>query len=514
MEAMNRQQTRRVRQLYRERALYRYGSALERGDFCLVSRILEHAEQDPVLERLILEVNAEYVAESKPVRLYLQQIEQIPPLGLVEEMWLALRIGAAHDIIKTLAETAATRRTRAQQQALDGWQETLEALKSAPLPDRVEPPPELGRADVISALFGALATDWSHLKYVCAMMDETPAHLLAPVAPRVVEHAYNAFLDSWQALEQVCTEYEIDVPELLSIVQEARSLAQDGEQASYGRQHVNKELPGEGEVIREKRSKLLICFFDVYRALYLIPPPALDRFADYYVVAHTYPPSKVFQEQMTDLDRSSQHMADIFCRAEVARKRLISANLRLVVSVAERYVGRGISFLDLIQEGNIGLLKAVENFDDTKGYKFSTYATRWIRQAIGRAIADQAGIIRMSQEPVSLPLSADKREDSTGGDLIEDESVVGPTEAAPGELVREQIRSALDQLSPREREVLEMRFGLKDGQSHTLEEAALAFGVTRDRIRQIEAKALHKLRHPTRGRKLHDQSDESPHCEN
>ncbi len=268
-------------------------------------------------------------------------------------------------------------------------------------------------------------------------------------------------------------------------------------------------------------------------------------------------PVKVYLKEIGKVPLlSSEEEIDLAIRIKegdaAAKKRLSEANLRLVVSIAKRYLGRGMQFLDLIQEGNLGLIKAVEKFDYTKGFKFSTYATWWIRQAITRAIADQArtiripvhmvetinkvkkvssqllhtnghepsaeeiafeidmpvdkvrDIMRIAQEPVSLETPIGEEEDSHLGDFIPDDDAPAPADAASHTMLKEQLSEVLDTLTPREKKVLILRFGLEDGSPRTLEEVGREFRVTRERIRQIEAKALRKLRHPTRSKKLKD----------
>ena len=321
----------------------------------------------------------------------------------------------------------------------------------------------------------------------------------------------------------------------------------DGEMDEGLRSKIRKQLRvGEGEA-----EELLVRLSVVTHILH---PSLLERSAKAGGGLHRiYPPVRTLPKKLEPLTiRYERHFDRLKEDAYRAEKRLTEANLRLVVSVAKKYIGRGMTLLDLIQEGNIGLIRAVEKFDYRKGYKFSTYATWWIRQAITRAIADQARtiripvhmvetinklvrvsrrlvqeygreptseeigqgmdlppervreIIKVSQEPVSLETPIGEEEDSHLGDFVEDNNTIAPADAASHQLLKETVDDVLSSLTMRERRVLQLRFGLEDGRSRTLEEVGREFGVTRERIRQIEAKALRKLRHPSRSKRLRD----------
>jgi len=390
----------------------------------------------------------------------------------------------------------------------------------------------------------------------------------------------NEFLTSWERLKDDAKRLKTELPDLALVLTEAQAL-QHGweiEEPSYLRAYLDNGLWGQDPTWDSMVRKA----FSVFMCLYLFPSSFADWLLKHLQKHQKLPTARTFQRNIPDDSILDDELTSAEARAENANHALIRANLRLVVSVAKRYLGRGISFLDLIQEGNLGLLRAVGKFDPRRGFKFSTYATWWIRQSINRSIAEQARTIRIpvhlfesitrilraqrqltqelgrdptneelalevgylpatdvqdilraktdghpldpalqrrweyatqkvdrvlrsAEEPVSLEGPVGGGDDASQlGDFIEDEDALEPLDAASREMLREQVQNALTALSERERQVLELRFGLLDGKDHTLEEVSRYFNVTRERIRQIEAKALRKLRHPTRSRHLRD----------
>jgi len=390
----------------------------------------------------------------------------------------------------------------------------------------------------------------------------------------------NELLTSWDRLRDDAKRLKTDLPNLSLVLTEAQTLKQGWQidDPSYLRAYLDNGLWGQDPTWDSMVRKA----YSVFMCLYLLPFSFADWLFKHWQKNQKFPTGLTFKRNIPDDSILDYELASIENRAEDANHALIRANLRLVVSVAKRYLGRGISFLDLIQEGNLGLLRAVGKFDPRRGFKFSTYATWWIRQSINRSIAEQARTIRIpvhlfesitrilraqrhltqelgrdpsneelalevgylpatdvqdilrakavekpldaalqrrweyatqkvdrvlrsAEEPVSLEGPVGGGDDASQlGDFIEDEDALEPLDAASREMLREQVQSALTALSDRERQVLELRFGLLDGKDHTLEEVSRYFNVTRERIRQIEAKALRKLRHPTRSRHLRD----------
>jgi RNA polymerase primary sigma factor len=447
-----------------------------------------------------------------PVRLYLKEIGKVELIGSDQELWLAVRMAAPRRL-ELLGKGRASQKSAAA---------TLVAVQLALLEDA--------------------RTAWKRVLEDAKRLKQSP-----PILHLIVEEC-----------TQLATDWRSDAP-------------------SYLRAWLDNGIWGADPAWELVARNAL----EVFLAFFLMPLDVRQRLAERLEQGKGLPTKRTFQRWLPDIGELQDDARRVHLQAEEAEAALIRANLRLVVSVAKRYMGRGIALLDLIQEGNIGLLRAVEKFDPAKGYKFSTYATWWIRQAISRAIADQARtiripvhmvetinrlmreqrrlvqelgrdptseelalemeflepadamavmraqaeeelmdpmldrklrraaakvrkIIRIAQEPMSLETPVGSEDSSQLGDFIEDESMPEPVDAAARELLKEQVQSALSVLTERERQVLEMRFGLLDGKDYTLEEVGKFFQVTRERIRQIEAKALRKLRHPTRSRHLRD----------
>ncbi|MCL4267022.1 MAG: RNA polymerase sigma factor RpoD [Anaerolineae bacterium] len=469
-------------------------------------------------EDLLADEGADYLVtavEDDPVHTYLKEIGQVPLLTAEQEIWLSTQLTAASAL------------------------ESL-SLRAAEEGDDSEEEVDL-RAMILN---------------------------------------YRRLLENEATAKEVSAAIHVAPPEMQPLIAEARTLRRgwQEQQTSYLRDYLNQGIWGQDDAWTD----LAQTCFAMFTAVYLIPPDIARKVEDGVRRDSRLPDADtVYQWLSADKVGLKYNEYTIYDLAEEAKIALTGANLRLVVSVAKRYMGRGIHLLDLVQEGNVGLLRAVEKFDHTKGFKFSTYATWWIRQAVSRAIADQARTIRIpvhmfetinkivkmqrdlvqqlghepsdeelaleldfltpeetyaikeaiandlpidpvlnrkwrqavakireikriSMDPMSLESPVGSEDATEMGDFIPDEAALEPVDAASKELLREQIRQVLGYLSEREREVLEMRFGLNDGKDHTLEEVGREFGVTRERIRQIEAKALRKLRHPSRSKALRD----------
>ncbi len=396
----------------------------------------------------------------------------------------------------------------------------------------------------------------------------------------VLESLWEELECAWDEVLKRCAQIGVSEPDLSALIEEASALRHHLLPQSSSYIHAFLEEHGWTSSESAARTVLAERLFDVFRILYTLPTSLLDRLKREWHSTASLPNLDELSVPLLEGILGAR-WDEVVTRGIEAQQLMAQANLRLVVSVAKNYTGRGISFLDLIQEGNIGLMRAIRKFDHTKGFKFSTYATWWIRQAITRAIADQARtiripvhmvekinrlirlkrrlvqelgreptaqelalesdlltsderravrsameedeplpprvkrllnaaaeevrrILRVSLEPMSLEMPVGSDDDGVLGEFIEDDTIQGPADAAYDQLLKERVRSSLEVLTDRERAVLEMRFGLHDGKTHTLEEVGQAFDVTRERVRQIESKALRKLRYPGHGQKLRD----------
>jgi RNA polymerase primary sigma factor len=465
--------------------------------------------------------------------------------------------------------------------------ETTKPVTPPPVPVETSDDPvrlylkEIGRVDLLDVDHEFwLATQVEATKRLERTRNQHPVAKRGNGSPKATYRAlYDELFTHWKHILEDTNDLNFSPPDFSSTIEETQQLQTtwDLRRRSYLRDYLDNGLWSQDEDWDE----IARTAFKIFTALYLLPKSVADQIKRLYEEKGKIPPKRIFARCLPE-DSDLQAMThQTRLRAEEAQDAIISANLRLVVSIAKRFVGRGSSFEDLIQEGNIGLLRAVHKFDVTRGFKFSTYATWWIRQAITRSIADQARTIRIpvhllesiqrlmraqrdltqklgreprseelalesgfmepeeteeirqvverkgelppalrrkwnratskveqtlrtAEEPMSLESPVGTGDNSQLGDFIEDNEALEPMDAAAREMLREQVQNALAALTDREREVLELRYGLIDGKDHTLEEVGRYFKVTRERIRQIEAKALRKLRHPTRSRDLRD----------
>jgi RNA polymerase primary sigma factor len=543
------------------------------------------ADRDSLKEEIVV---GDFIND--PVRMYLREIGQVDLLGPDEEMRIAVQMSAPWYLVKVLVQWLAQYADLTMAQLAEQVSRLLFLdergirLNEASV---LEPEYLLDVLDVVGEKKSVPEDSASfarRLYRIVADEQDPPEDMAMP--DEILVQMVRLFMQNWRAIVKGSKELDIGPPEPVALIEEVKSLDSRSmiDHASVIRPILDaRSLDAQNTdgQVDPRWLRFTALLFDVYMELYLLPPVSQTFIANHYLVKKKLPSLQEYRRVLPPLDARVGQLMFIFQRAREAKQSLVQANLRLVVNVAKRYMGRGISFLDLIQEGNIGLLRAVDKFDYTKGYKFSTYATWWIRQAISRAIADQARtiripvhmvetinrlarveralqqelgrepttdeialemgllaeedrrnilharqegkpvapilerrlrraaskvrrIVRISQEPISIETPVGSEENSTMGDFIEDEKIPQPVDAAAQLLLREEIQRELGNLTKREREVLEMRFGLKDGQGRTLEEVGREMGVTRERIRQIEAKALRKLRHPHRSKRLRD----------